>query len=453
MSFIMIFAESFINRFLKMNNVYLKYKFFYFFGVLVSLLLTGAIHFSCKKIQKENNIKLNIIPLNKIIDQYVANGVYPFIYSLIEDSNGKKIYEHIAVNKKILPNISIKADTWMRIWSMSKLVTISIAMDLIEDGLISLDDPVTKYIPEFQNLKVALNSDGVSLAKIKAIESPCPVTLSKNDSILKIKNLFDHTAGFYYALTGFDCLDSLIKQVNVPIQENSDSLINRLSELPLIQHPGEIYKYGLNTTVLGLVLERATGSSLNDLVINRITEPYKIRGLRYMVSEDVRLIPCFTGRDGYLRQVLDGELDIFGENVPDYYLDKNLFLGGEGMLGTAKGYISFMRLLFFNTPKTHKEFLTQESIRQMTSRPKGEQNDDGYQTGYAFYLTSKTNPYEKNILRVGGYEGTTCWVDRELKLIGTLFTQANETTDMVGLGRKMHDDFKKELRSQLAYYE
>ena len=453
MRFTMIFVESYTNRFLRMNNVYLKSKFFFSLRILVSLLLVGAIHFCCKKNQQEKNIELSSAPLNKILDQYVDNGVYPFIYSRIEDSNGGIVYEHSSVNRKLLPDINIKADTWIRIWSMSKLVTISIAMDLIEDGLISLNDSVLKYIPEFQTLKVAVNNDGISLANVKAIESSCPVTLSENDSILKIKNLFDHTAGFYYALTGFDCLDSLIQQANIPIQENADSLINRLSELPIMQHPGEIYKYGLNTTVLGLVLERATGSSLNDLVINRIAEPYQIKGLKYRISQDVNLIPCFTGRDGYLRQVQDGELDIFGKNVPDYYTDKNLFLGGEGMLGTAKGYIDFMRLLFFDGSKVSKEFLSQKSIREMTSKPKGEQNDDGYQTGYAFYLTSKTNPYEKNILRVGGYEGTSCWVDRVHKLIGTLFTQANKTSDMAGLGRKMHDDFKKELRRQLTHYE
>ncbi len=410
-------------------------------------------HFSCKKIQKENNVELDNIYLNKILDQYVEDGIYPFIYSLIEDSNGKIIYEHSAVNKELLPDISIHANTWMRIWSMSKLVTISIAMDLIEDGLISIDEPVTNYIPEFKDLKVASNVDGVSLARLKVGESACPIFLSKNDSIIKIKNLFDHTAGFYYALTGFDCIDSLVKQVDVPIQENADSLINRLSELPLIQHSGEMYKYGLNTTVLGLVLERATGSSLNDLVIKKITRPYKIKGLKYSIPDGVSLIPCHTGRDGYLRHSLAGELDIFGKSVPEYSADKNLFLGGEGMLGTARGYIDFMRLLFFKSSILDKEFLTDESINQMTSKPKGKRNDDGYQTGYAFYLTSKTNPYEKNILRVGGYEGTTCWVDREHKLIGTLFTQANETADKVGLGTKMHDDFKKELRRQLAYYE
>ena len=149
-----------------MNKGYLKSKIIYFLILLGSFLFIGTINFSCGKAQKENILELDNIPLNKILDQYVRDGIYPFIFSLIKDSNGKILYEHSAINKKLLPDISIQADTWMRIWSMSKLVTISIAMDLIEDGNISMEEPVAKYIPEFKDLKVASNVDGVSLARI-----------------------------------------------------------------------------------------------------------------------------------------------------------------------------------------------------------------------------------------------------------------------------------------------
>ena len=69
------------------------------------------------------------------------------------------------------------------------------------------------------------------------------------------------------------------------------------------------------------------------------------------------------------------------------------------------------------------------------------------------YLTSDTHPYEKNILRVGGYEKTGCWVDRKNQLIGTLFSQVNESADRIGLGSEMENDFKQELYRQLSNYE
>jgi len=449
----MNFGENCIIRFLKMNDTLLKGKFYAKLKGIIFFLSLAVIYSSCEKRQDKYSTQLNKDPLNEILDRYVNDGIYPFLYSRIEDSSGRVVYEHSVVNRKLLPDVSINANTWIRIWSMSKLVTISLAMDLIEENTISLKDPVSNYIPEFKDLKVAVNSDRISLARLQSKDNPCPFNLVDTDSVLKIKNLFDHTAGFYYALTGFGCIDSLFANVDAPNQKDGDELIKSLAQLPLIQHPGEIYRYGMNTTVLGLLLERATGQSLNDLVLNRITNLHNINGLRYTLPENVNLIPGFTGRDGDLRKVRDGELDLYGENVPDYHPETNLFLGGEGMLATAKGYINFMRLLFFSSSIKNKEFLSEESIKEMTSKPKGQQNDDGYNTGYAFYLTSETHSYEKNILRVGGYEKTGCWVDRKNQLIGTLFTQANETEDKIGLGSKMQNDFKQELYRQLSNYE
>ena len=436
-----------------MNDIMLKEEFPAKIIRIIILLSLVLVCFSCEKKQDKYFIKLNKDSLNEILDRYVNEGIYPFLYSRIEDANGRVVYEHSVVNRKLLPDVSIDANTWIRIWSMSKLVTISLAMDLIEDNTISINDPVSNYIPEFKDLKVAVTSDGISLARLKSKDNACPFNLVDADSVLKIKNLFDHTAGFYYALTRFDCIDSLFANIDTPNKKNGNALIKSLAKLPLIQHPGEIYKYGMNTTVLGLLLERATGHSLNDLVINRILEPHNINGLRYTLPKNVNLVPCFTGRDGDLRKVRPGELDLYGKNVPDYHPDKNLFLGGEGMLATAKGYIKFMRLLFFNSFIKNNKFLSEESLKKMTSKPKGEQNDYGYQTGYAFYLTSETHPYEKNILRVGGYEKTGCWVDRKNQLIGTLFTQVNESADRIGLGSEMENDFKQELYKQLSNYE
>jgi len=124
---------------------------------------------------------------------------------------------------------------------MSKLITISIAMDLIEDRLLSLDDPVINYIPEFKNLKVAVNSDGTSLAMSKSKDDLCPFNLVEPDSVLKIKHLFDHTAGFYYALNGISCIDSLAATIDVPNQENGNQLINSLSKLQTTHNKYVIY--------------------------------------------------------------------------------------------------------------------------------------------------------------------------------------------------------------------
>ena len=259
---IMNFGENCIIRFLKMNDTLLKGKFYAKLKGIIFFLSLAVIYSSCENRQDKYSTQLNKDPLNEILDRYVNDGIYPFLYSRIEDATGRVVYEHSVVNRKLLPDVSIDANTWIRIWSMSKLVTISLAMDLIEENIISLNDSVSNYIPEFKDLKVAVNSDGVSLARLQSKDNPCPFNLVDADSVLKIKNLFDHTAGFYYALTGFGCIDSLFANVDAPNQKDGDELIKSLAQLPLIQHPGEIYRYGMNTTVLGLLLERATGQSM-----------------------------------------------------------------------------------------------------------------------------------------------------------------------------------------------
>ena len=405
-----------------------------------------VIGLSC--IEKQTSaIYLNPEPLNEILNRYVEDGIWPFLYSKIVDGkSGDIVYEHLAVNKRLLPNQNIDGSTWMRIWSMSKLVTISIAMDLMEEGLFYFDDPVHKYIPEFSKLMVVVDNNGESISSLRKKDLGCPHNLVKMDSVMTVQHLFNHTAGFYYALTPSECLNDSLAVKRILQAENGDQLIDILSTLPLVQQPGQRYFYGMNTSVLGLLLERVTGKSLYQNLKERVTKVHNIEGLAYNKPQGIELLPTFTGRDGNLREIMDGELDIFGGEVPNYSRDNNLFLGGEGMLGTADGYIRFMQLLFFNDGNT---FLKEETIQKMSSKPNIEENNYGYNTGFGMYLTSQNHAFEKDILRVGGYEKTKCWVDRKNNLIGTLFSQANETQDSDGLSNQMEQDFKKELFSQL----
>ena len=390
-------------------------------------------------------IELDEPKLNSILDSYVEQDIYPFLYSRIEDDKGKVIYEHSVVNRKILGDEVVSGDSWIRIWSMTKLVTISILMDMVEDDLLELNDDVLTYIPEFKNLKVAVDKNGISLSKSKDKINGCSYSLVPMNTKMTVENLMNHTAGFYYAYTGIACLDSMISSKNIPIIANGDQLVNSLSTLPLIQHPGESYYYGLNTAVLGIIIERISGQSLRDVYNERISIPFGIADLSYVLPKDEHLIPPFTGRYGNLREAIENDLPILGKYVPWYDKRNNLHLGGIGMVGTAKAYISFLRLLFYRD----FNFLNKQTISRMSSKPIDSYSEDGYNTGYAFYLTSGERQYDKNILTVGGYEFTKGWLDRKNKLIGVLFSQVIDAQDKVGLGSQLEEDFKKELFTQL----
>ena len=409
----------------------------------IFLIVLIFVFLGCEKTSK-NVIKLDSTKLNEIMNRYVDEGIYPFLFARIEGDHGV-IYEHSVVNKKILGDINVNADTYMRIWSMSKLVTISIAMDLIEDGLLSVNDPVIKYIPEFKNLKVAVDRDQKSISHPESILGDCPHRTIEMETVMTVRHLMNHTAGFYYAFTNSNCLNSSLGALNIPLLADSEELVKALIRVPLIQHPGERYHYGLNTAVLGIVIERITGNNLGEIFQKRVAEKLDLSGLQYTNPDGVKLIPGFTGRNGYLEVAGEGDLPIFGLHVPTYKSDQKLFLGGVGMLGTARGYIEFLRLLL----DPRKSFLSESTLHAMTSKPPEVKSKQGYQTGYAFYITGEGDTYKNEVLTVGGYEFTKGWVDRENNIIGVLFSQVNGTTDGEGLGSRMENEFKEELFNQL----
>ncbi|MDG1689714.1 MAG: serine hydrolase, partial [Flavobacteriales bacterium] len=202
--------------------------------------------------------------------------------------------------------------------------------------------------------------------------------------------------------------------------------INKLALLPLCQHPGSYYYYGMNTTVLGLVCERATGKTLAELVKERITDPMKIEGLAYDLPEGASMLPRFSGKDSLLRIAKVGELDIFGQDVPDYRPEHKLYLGGEGMIATANGYSDFLRMLLNKGTLNGYRFLEESTIEDLTSPHTQKDNSYGY-NGYNLWVSGE--PYlekgrgDKGLWIGGGYEGTHFWIDTKRGFVGTIMTQ------------------------------
>jgi len=405
----------------------MKKIIFYFTFILI--ILVGC---NEKKSSPVSYLEINNkSQIDSITQTFIDREIYPFIYSRVEDSNGTVVYENLAKNERLLANENIDGDSWIRIWSMSKIVTICLALDLMEDGLFSLNDSVTKFIPEFNNLKVACDKDSIQLVNSRwyedsTMKSPCPLAYLDNDSAMTVLHLLNHQAGFYYSTTNIDCLDSVIANENLAAAENSQDLINKLAKLPLFQHSGSSYYYGTNTTVLGLVCERATGKTLAQLVKERITDPMKIKGLAYDLPQGATMLPRFSGKDSILRIAEEGELDIFGQDVPDYRPEHQLYLGGEGMIATANGYSDFLRMLLNKGKLNGYRFLEESTIKDLTAPHTQKDNSYGY-NGYNLWISSEIyleKGYgEEGLWMGGGYEGTHFWIDTKRGLVGTIMTQ------------------------------
>ena len=386
--------------------------------------------------------------LDTILNQYVDEGYFPFLFARLEDKNGRVLYEHCRINRNLIPKEVIDKQTWIRIWSMSKIITITIIMDLVEDGHLHLDEPVTKYIPEFDSLQVAVNENGVPLGQIQNKNIGCKYTLVKPDSIMTLRHLINHQAGFYYATTGIDCIDSILVSKNLLQASDSDDLINRLATVPLLLHPGSKYYYGTNTTVLGMVAERATGLSLKNLVEIRLFSRLNIKGLKYNLSKGETLLPYFTGIDSILRIARKGELDIFGPDLPFYRPDNQLYLGGEGMVATADGYADFLRIFLHNGKLNDKRFLDENTIDKIVS-PHTQINSPWGYNGYNLWITGDTLRKrgwgEEGLWQGGGYEGTQFWIDSKREFVGVIMTQIHHTPNG---GWDMYNDFRGALYQQ-----
>jgi CubicO group peptidase (beta-lactamase class C family) len=419
---------------------------------LIGLLFFIVTAHACHKRDKVATIKItDPIKLDNVLNHFVDENFYPFVYARLEDLDGNVIYEHSSVNDKLLPDTKVDGDTWIRIWSMSKIVTISLVLDLVEDGIIKINDPVSKYIPEFENIQVAVSNDGKSLTEYGwgNRDRSCPVNLVPNDSVMTVLHLINHEAGFYYATTGFPCLDSLVAEQNLPMAKNADDLINRISKLPLVQHSGTDYFYGTNTTVLGLVAERATHKNLKQLVTERITNPMKIEGLQYSLPENEQLLPRFTGRDSLLRKAKSGELDIFGPDVPDHALNHELYLGGEGMLATADGYADFVRMLLKRGELNGYRFLDKETVEDIYAPHTQKDSPYGY-NGYNLWISGDSmrimEQGEAGLWIGGGYECTYFWADPKRNFVGIVMSQNNAVRPP---GYELNDKFRAALYQQI----
>ena len=403
-----------------------------------NILLLFLLVFSFNSCNKKESLIYDSNSLDSLVSKYIDNGSQALLLVRLEDKHGNEIYQNSYKNNKLVPDHNINESTWFRIWSMSKIVTISITMDLVEDGLLNLNDPVSKYIPELNNLKVALSNNNQALTSYaqalgndkSELQDPCPLNLVESNSEMTVLQLINHEAGFYYSTTGIKCLDNALDSKNLAASKNSNELIKKLSELPLIDHPGNKDFYGLNTTVLGLVNERASGESLDNLVKNRITVPMKINGLQYNKNSDTKLLPVFSGVDSIIRLANDGELGIMGSYVPGYQTENELFMGGEGMIGTADGYADFLRMLLNHGELNGHRFLYESSVKEIYSPHTQLDNEYGY-NGYNLWITSslmkKQGFGDEGLWTGGGYEGTHFWIDPKRDFVGLIMTQMFET--------------------------
>jgi CubicO group peptidase (beta-lactamase class C family) len=317
--------------------------------------------------------------------------------------HGEPVYSRAAGYADREAGIPMALDTVFRWASLTKPLVAASALALIERGQLDLDDPVTRFLPDFEPRL----SDG----------SAPPI---------KVRHLLSHTAGLAYpSLTPDDpyvaaSVSNGLDQPGVSMQEN----LRRIASAPLYFRPGSAWRYSLAIDVLGAIIAVAHGRSLADAVANYVTGPLGMRDSAFVVAEPARLAVPYA--DNTPRAVRMGEPHRVEEIVfsPARAFDQTSFQsGGGGMVGTAGDFMAFLETLRTGgTP-----ILTRETVELATRNQVGglrEQESPGWGFGYVSGVITDAeragSPAHAGTLSWGGVYGHSWFLDpvAELSVVG-----------------------------------
>ena len=314
----------------------------------------------------------------------------------------------------------MEKDAIFRIASQTKALTSVGIMMLMESGALLLSDPVHKFIPTFKNLKV--------LNTFSEKDSTFTTVPAKRD--ITIKDLLTHTSGLGYAGIGSPAMKAIYakNKISAGIGEtdaNIHTTMLRLGELPLEYQPGERWNYGLNSDVLGHIIELVSGLSLESFFQKMICEPLGMRDTWFNLPLAIqpRLTSIYT-RDSlrFFTKMEDGKSPI-SPNFPN--LNKSYFSGGAGLSSTAKDYGIFLQMLLNKGSYNGKQILSPRTVEMILSNHSGRlMGDTHFGLGFSIVTPANTDDIRNvGTFSWGGAFATTYWADPKENIVAVLLTQ------------------------------
>jgi CubicO group peptidase (beta-lactamase class C family) len=337
-------------------------SFFFFTGCKVQEKKeTVTERFQFAKPEDVGMIKDSLVKIEKMVMSFVASKKYPGAVTLIA-KNGKIIYESEVGWSDSLKTEPYRKDHLFRMASMTKPIVSVAAMQLIENGIIDLNDPVGKYIPSFSETNVITSFN----------KNDTTWTSKPTKTLPTIKQLLTQTAGVPYGFMNPRVNGAILAKNNIPdlstyLPITIEETMSKIGNLPLMHEPGEKWMYGLNTDVLGRVVEVASGEKLDDYVRENIIKPLNIKMLDFYfdASETKNLTKIFVPNSkGKISQVPNVMGPMFIANYPTEGA-KMYHSGGSGMTGTARDYYLFCQAMLNNGVLGKNRILKEETAKSM----------------------------------------------------------------------------------------
>ena len=325
----------------------------------------------------------------------------------------------------------MRMDTIFRIASQTKAITSAAIMMLVEDGRIGLSDQVSRFIPPFAKATVAERaSDSVAIVPARRQ--------------IQIKDLLTHTSGMSYGTEAH--IASMYQEKGLGPAAGAGwytadktepicTTMERLATLPFVSHPGEAYVYGYNTDVLGCVVERASGMSLDEFIRVRLTGPLGMTDTHFYLpaAQRDRLAVVYGSRpDGTYERAPEGAL---GQGA---YVDgpRVSYSGGAGLVSTARDYARFLEMVRNGGMHEGRRIMSSRAVALMTTNQIGTiRPTNGLGFGYGFETTDRYGARDFEALGAFGWSGaygTAYRVEPSSRLVLVLMIQLRPNGTTIG---------------------
>lgn len=359
----------------------------------------------------------------------VEKGIIPGAVVLILRNGKIAYYEAIGYLDRD-KNVLMPKDAIFQIASMTKPFTSLAVMMLAEEGKMQIVYPVSRYLPEFKDLKVGVEKKDEATGKMELVLEPASREMT-------IQDLLRHTSGLTYGIFGKSMVKELYNKAGVFDYNNTNAeMVAKMSQLPLHYHPGTTWEYSMSTDVLARIVEVVSGMEFDKFVAEKIAKPLKLRDTGFWVEEskqkrlgEVQTDPA-TGKKPPMRDVTKRPRWISG---------------GGGMVSTALDYARFCQMFLNGGILEGKRLVSRKTIELMTANhlPPGvkygplvpiqfagisptPEEGGGFGLGFGVRLETGRSPLPGSVgdyFWAGAY-GTYFWIDPKEKLITVMMMYA-----------------------------
>lgn len=361
--------------------------------------------------------------VDALIQQYIDSNWIAGAIALVA-KDGNIVYHKALGYDDREKNKTLQKDAIWRIASQTKAITSVGVMMLYEEGKILLDEPISKYIPAFRK--------PVVLDKFNKADTTYTTVPAKKE--ISIRELLTHTSGIGYAQIGSETMNAIYAKAGVVggIGLKGGKLgdnILKLAGLPLVHQPGEKWTYGLNTDVLGYLIEVVSGLSLDAFFRQRIFDPLGMKDTYfYLPAEKHSRLAMLHSEDNRKKAVNTPEMiTVNGSFYRDYpiFSDGSFYSGGGGLVSTAYDYAVFMQLLLNKGEYNGKRLLSRHSIDMMIQNQTGELRQSGFGLGFDIVterVAAKT-VLSPGTFSWGGMFASSYWIDPKEKIVAQFVLQ------------------------------